>query len=87
MFEKPKPTKGEIEKARRQLDRRVDNGTLRREEGVKGGAEGGSPARWFWYEKRSRTDHVFCRTAGGAITRVFDHETEHTAFTSDHGFG
>ena len=46
MFEKKAPTRGEVEKARRALEREVARGLLTEMPGAKGGADGGSPARW-----------------------------------------
>ena len=46
MFEKKAPTKADVEKARRQLEREVAKGLLTQVPGAKGGAEGGSAARW-----------------------------------------
>lgn len=45
--EKADPTRAEIQKARRRLDKLVDSGVLIRSEGSKGGADGGVPANYF----------------------------------------
>ena len=46
MFDNPKPTKAEIEKARRQLDRLAADGTLKSIPGTTGGSTGGTATRW-----------------------------------------
>jgi replicative DNA helicase len=47
MFEKDKPTRAEIEKARRKLDKLTADGKLRQEEGHRGGQVGEGEARWL----------------------------------------
>lgn len=47
MFETDDPDRNQIEKARRQLDRLVGEGTASRAQGTRGGAEGGTATRWF----------------------------------------
>jgi hypothetical protein len=46
MFDNVKPTKSEIEKARRQLDRLAADGTLKPIPGTTGGSTGGTATRW-----------------------------------------
>jgi hypothetical protein len=64
--EKENPTKAEIEKARRRLDRLVTTGQLHRVEGNKGGSDGGQAASWVFVAESP--------TAGLIPT---DHETDH----------
>jgi hypothetical protein len=47
MFDNPKPTRGQIEKARRALDAKVGEGSLRCVPGSTGGPGGGTPTMWF----------------------------------------
>jgi hypothetical protein len=47
IFEKDKPSRAQIEKARRRLDKLVTSGHLTRIEGIKGGADGGISANYF----------------------------------------
>jgi hypothetical protein len=47
LFEKDKPTAGEIEKARRRLDKLTAAGNLMCLKGASGGESGGAPASWF----------------------------------------
>ena len=46
MFDNSKPTKGEIEKARCQLDGLTADGKLRCIAGATGGSTGGAATRW-----------------------------------------
>ncbi|MFZ1175727.1 MAG: AAA family ATPase, partial [Mycobacterium sp.] len=46
MFDNSKPTKGEIEKARRQLNTLTGEGSLRCIPGTTGGSTGGAATRW-----------------------------------------
>jgi hypothetical protein len=47
IFEKDKPTRAQVEKARRRLDKLAGSGQLTRVEGMKGGADGGVSANYF----------------------------------------
>lgn len=47
MFTEPNPSAAQIEKARRRLDRLVDNEMLVRRSGSGGGAKGGTPSAYF----------------------------------------
>jgi replicative DNA helicase len=47
IFEKEKPTKAEVEKARYRLEKLARQGLLVRVDGFKGGANGGTPSVWF----------------------------------------
>jgi hypothetical protein len=47
IFEKDKPSRAQVEKARRRLDRLVAGGKLVRVEGMKGGVSGGVSANYF----------------------------------------
>jgi hypothetical protein len=47
IFEKEKPTRAQVEKARRRLDKLALSGQLVRIEGMKGGADGGVSANYF----------------------------------------
>ena len=47
LFEKDKPTRAEIEKARRRLDKLTVHGKLRQEEGHRGGQVADGEARWL----------------------------------------
>lgn len=47
MFRKDAPSRNEIEKARRQLDRLVAKGHAHKQEGTTGGAAGGTPSRYY----------------------------------------
>ncbi|MGO8853689.1 bifunctional DNA primase/polymerase [Mycobacterium sp.] len=46
MFDSINPTKAEIEKARRQLDKLANDGVIRCIQGTTGGPTGGTPTRW-----------------------------------------
>jgi hypothetical protein len=49
---KPDPTKADMEKARRKLEKLTEDGVLVRVDGTKGGAAGGTPSAWFLVERR-----------------------------------
>jgi hypothetical protein len=46
MFDTDKPSRGEVEKARRQPDTLTNEGSLRCIAGTSGGSKGGTPSRW-----------------------------------------
>lgn len=47
IFQKEKPSKAEVEKARYRLDKLARQGLLTRIDGLKGGHDGGTPSVWF----------------------------------------
>jgi hypothetical protein len=53
--EKPNPSRGAVEKARRKLSALAAEGVLVMLGGSNGGPDGGSPAAWFLAENRSRS--------------------------------
>lgn len=80
LFDKEKPTKAEVEKARRKLDRKVKDGVLVRVDGQRGGARHGDRSTTAWFlaavnhaQSRSITDPQESviengKTAGQTIT-------------------
>ncbi|MFN8147950.1 MAG: bifunctional DNA primase/polymerase [Candidatus Nanopelagicales bacterium] len=77
MFQKDEPSKNDIEKARRKLDKLVDDGVLERQEGTKGGKKGGLPSRYFLVGRAITLDHDSGKAAGQAITHVSAPNTDH----------
>lgn len=79
--ERPNPSRGEIEKARRKLDQLAAAGSLVRIEGTSR-HDGGRPAvAWFLAMEQSRGFHENPETAGRAITPEIPFESNHAAIT------
>ena len=91
--EKENPSKAEVEKARRRLDKLADQGLLERIEGTKGGHDGGQPAVWRWMPQLvDHTDHETDHARDRRVIGTNDHDRSRTAQdsaslqgSSDHG--
>lgn len=91
--EKENPSKAEVEKARRRLDKLADQGLLERIEGTKGGHDGGQPAVWRWVPQLvDHTDHETDHARDRRVIGTNDHDRSRTAQDSaslqgstDHG--
>lgn len=70
--EKENPSTAMVEKARRRLDALASQGKLARQDGARGGAEGGRPATWVWVSDETTADH-------GPVDNLWksDHESDH----------
>lgn len=79
---KENPSRADVEKARRRLDKLVEADALVRMDGRPGGTRGGSSAAWFLAERtvheRSRTDE---KAQVNGVHGLFDQESDHGSFT------
>lgn len=90
--DKDKPSRADIEKARRKLDQKVTEGALVRLDGQRGGGDVRSVTAWFLAgpeqsrsnTEQSRGNHAISKTAGRAITRPTGPEGNHAPITGNH---
>ncbi|OMC33435.1 hypothetical protein A5739_08830 [Mycobacterium colombiense] len=80
--EKPQPSRSDIEKARRKLDKLVEAHVLERVDGRAGGAKGGSTTAWFVADQtvhgRSRIDE---NPQVNGVHALFNAPGDHESFT------
>lgn len=83
LFDKENPDRADIEKARRKLNDKANEGLLIRIDGGRGGGDIRSTTAWFLAAPdQSRGNHANCKTAGRAITHPTTPESNHVAITS-----
>ncbi|BCZ24847.1 AAA family ATPase [Mycobacterium senriense] len=87
--EKPQPSRADIEKGRRKLDKLVATGVLVRIEGSKGGDDGGVAAAYFVAERtdhgRSRADEKPQVRADHGLFDTDDDHADHAPITHNDG--
>lgn len=81
--EKENPSKAEVEKARRRLDKLADQGLLERIEGSRGGQDGSQPAVWRWVPQlvnhEAESNHETNHGRDCDVTGTNVHEQSRTA--------
>lgn len=79
---KENPSRADVEKTRRKLDKLVETGALVRMDGRPGGTRGGSTTAWFLAERTVHGPFTHRReTAGQGVHGLFDQASDHGPFT------